>query len=161
VRLTAAEPVELGLQVGELYECLEELVAVAVGILPEPGQTVLGSASGFLDCFGPLFGGEEPRPKAVVLLLEAGRAPPLRPEIAPEREWLVEVGGHALSVGALALGLRPPLPRPTDLASPARTGRTVLDGHESREYPDGTKPTYTATVKICECFRPLPGTGLE
>jgi hypothetical protein len=139
VRLTPPKPVDLGLQLDEGCERLEELAAVAVGIVPEPGLTVLGDTSGFLGHLRPLFGGSEPRAEAIVRLAEAGRAPPLGPEIAPEGERLVEVGGQALSVGALSVRLGRPLARPTDLARPACTGGPEFVGDERREYPDETK----------------------
>jgi hypothetical protein len=114
-----SEPVDLGLEVGEPRERFEELAAVAVGILPEPRQAVLGKASRFLGRCRPLFGSTEPCPKAGVLLVEAGRAPALGPEITPERERLLQVSRQALSVSPFAVRLRHPLAGPTD---PARAG---------------------------------------
>jgi hypothetical protein len=105
VRLKAPEPVDLGLQLGDLRPDLEELPAVPVGQLLRPRQALLGRTSGVVGLLGQSLGHGKPRTEAVVLLLEAGRAASLGPQLTPDSERILEVGGKALAIGLLALGL--------------------------------------------------------
>lgn len=119
MRLTASEPLDLGLQFGERRPGLEELPAVPVRILLEPLPTILRHPSGLLGHFSPPLSGGKPCPKAVVVLLEASGAAALGAQVAPESERIREVDGEALAIGPFAVRLRCPL---AGSANPARAG---------------------------------------
>lgn len=104
-RLTAPEPVDLGLQLGEFRPGLEELPAVAIGQLIRPCQAPLGLTSGVVGLLGPPLGQGKPRAESVVLLLHASRTTAFGPQLAADGERILKVGGEALAIGLLALGL--------------------------------------------------------
>jgi hypothetical protein len=119
VQPIAAEPVDLGLPLGELRPGLEELPAVPIGQLLRPCQALLGRASGVIGLLGPSLGDGKPRTETVVLLHEASGTAALGPQPAPDSERILEVGGKPLAIGPLAFGLRRPL---AGSANPARAG---------------------------------------